>query len=252
METLPTVVTLIVLAGLSGTTVSICAMLWRGAISADIASSTATRVAAALAVAWSAWAVTSALLANAHVYRFAPTKPLPWLPVAMLVPFAVTLLCSRIPMVARVLARPDALWRLTMPQTFRAVGIAFLVVMAYGRLPAVFAIPAGLGDIAICIEAAVLTRSLPRGARRLRALWFNVLGLADLVVALGIGYAAAPRVTTRLLSVDPSTQAITLLPVVLIPTAIVPLAAALHVLSLRRLRIPTIPDDADESVGTAR
>jgi hypothetical protein len=40
------------------------------------------------------------------------------------------------------------------------------------------------------------------------------------------------------LSVSPSTEGVTMLPLVLIPTTVVPLAVALHLLSLRQLRAP--------------
>jgi hypothetical protein len=63
---------------------------------------------------------------------------------------------------------------------------------------------------------------------------FNVLGIVDLVVAVGIGLLAAPA-PANLLPVTPSTEALATLPLVLIPTTVVPLAVALHLISLRRL-----------------
>jgi hypothetical protein len=125
---------------------------------------------------------------------------------------------------------------------FRPVGVAFLVAMALGRLPAVFALPAGLGDIAIGIEAAFVARALRRGTALRRTVWLNILGLADLVVAFGIAYAAAPG-PARLLFVWPTTEAISTLPLVLIPTAVAPLAVTLHVLSLGKLRV-AVPSGA--------
>jgi hypothetical protein len=74
------------------------------------------------------------------------------------------LLFTRVPAVSRVLAQPDALLRLTVPHVFRLVaGVAFLVAMALGQLPAVFALPAGLGDVAIGVQAVFVARSLRRG-----------------------------------------------------------------------------------------
>src|SRR5262249_23428380 len=160
----------------------------------------------------------------------------PWLPVAMTAAIAALLLGARIPLVSRILAQPDALWRLTVPQYFRVVGVTFLIVMALGKLPAVFALPAGLGDIAIGFEAIYIARSLQRGVVGSRAVWFNILGLLDLAVATVIGVTAAPGVA-HVLSLSPSTEEIALLPVVLIPTTVVPLAVALHVLSLRKLAV---------------
>jgi hypothetical protein len=125
-------------------------------------------------------------------------------------------------------------------------------VLALGKLPAVFALPAGLGDIAIGVEAVFVARNLRRGVASHRAVWyFNVLGLVDLVVALAIGFAAAPAVV-RLLLVSPTTEAISLLPLALIPATVVPLASALHLLSLRQLMKTGTPAATAETVGSAR
>jgi hypothetical protein len=234
MSTLPIYVWAIVLVGLIGTTATICIMLWRGALSAGFGRRTAIAVASGAGIVWATWVLASGLLAHADVYRFAPSKAQPWLPVAMTVSIAAVLLATRIPVVSRILTQPDALWRLTLPQIFRVVGVNFLVVMALGKLPAVFALPAGLGDIAIGVEAIFVARSLRRGVVSRRTVWFNILGLVDLVVALGIGVTAAPGVA-HLLSLTPSTEQIALLPLVLVPTTVVPLAVALHLLSLRKL-----------------
>jgi hypothetical protein len=235
MSTLPMYVWVIVLVGLIGTTATMCVMLWRGALTAGLSRRTAIRVATVTAIVWAAWAMTSALLAHADVLRFAPERKLPGFAVAVIAALAVGFLITRVPAVARILAQPDALWGLTLPQVFRPVGAAFLVAMALGRLPAVFALPAGLGDIAIGIEAVFVARALRRGVVGRRTVWLNILGLADIFVAFGIGYAAAPG-PVRLLFSSPSTEAISTLPLVLIPTAVVPLAVTLHVLSLRKLR----------------
>jgi hypothetical protein len=98
----------------------------------------------------------------------------------------------------------------------------------------------------------IVARNLRRGVVGRRAVWyFNVLGLVDLVIALVIGFAAAPA-AVRLLLVSPSTEAISLLPLALIPATVVPLAAALHLLSLRRLMAAGATPAAAETVGSAR
>jgi hypothetical protein len=240
-----------VLVGVIGTTATICVMLWRGAPTAGVSRHIATRVAVIAGIVWGAWVLASGLLANAEVFRFQPTKAAPWIAVAMIVPLLAVLLATRVSLVSRILDQPDALWRLTMPQFFRPVGVTFLVAMALGYLPAVFAIPAGLGDITIGVEAVFIARDLRRGVANRRAVWFNVLGLVDLVVALAIGATAAPGLA-RLLVVSPSTEAISLLPLVLIPTTIVPLAVALHVLSLRKLRAAAQPATVATPVGNTK
>lgn len=235
MSALPMYVWVIVLVGLIGTTAAVCVVLWRGALTAGLGRRTATRVAAVTAIVWAALAMTNALLADAGVLRFAPERKLPGLAVAVIAGLAVAFLIARAPAVARILAQPDALLGLTLPQVFRPVGGVLLVAMALGRLPAVFALPAGLGDIAIGIEAVFVVRALRRGVVGRRTVWLNILGLVDLIVAFGIGYAAAPG-PARLLLTLPTTEAISMLPLILIPTAVVPLAVTLHVLSLRKLR----------------
>ena len=252
MGTLPISVWALVLLGLAGTTAAICVMLFRGATTAGFRRATATRVAGGFGTLWAAWVLASVLLARADLYRFEPTRPVPWLPIGLMGALAVVLLLSRIPVVSRILAQPDALWWLTVPQIFRVVGVTFLVVLALGKLPAVFALPAGLGDIAIGVAAVLVARNLRRGVARRRAVWyFNVLGLVDLVVALAIGFAAAPAVV-RLLLTSPTTEAISLLPLALIPATVVPLASALHLLSSRRLMGTGVTVATAETVGSTR
>ncbi|BBX82741.1 hypothetical protein MAUB_06140 [Mycolicibacterium aubagnense] len=149
-------------------------------------------------------------------------------------PIVALLLLTRIPTMARILHQPDTQWWLTMAQIFRVEGAAFLVVMALGELPAGFAVPAGLGDIAIGLGAIYVARDLRQGRVNRRLVWFNILGLLDLVVATALGVTAAPGLA-HVLQLSPSTQQIALLPLVLIPTTLVPLAATLHIVSLRKL-----------------
>jgi hypothetical protein len=116
--------------------------------------------------------------------------------------------------------------------------IPALMFFGLGKVPAVFAVPAGIGDVLVGVSAPFVARRLARGDRHAGAIWFNRLGIVDLIVAVGVGFLAAPG-PTQLLPVSPSTEQLGLLPLVLIPTAAVPLALALHVLSLRRLRVGT-------------
>jgi hypothetical protein len=176
----------------------------------------------------------SALLADGGAYRQSTTGKPPWIGVAAGGALLAVLAATMIPVVARVVTAPGSLARLTVPHVFRVAGVAFLAVMAMGKLPAVFALPAGLGDIAVGITAPFVARRLSHGDTR-GAVWFNILGLLDLAVAVGLGFAAGLG-ADRLLNVSPSTADVALLPLALIPTTAVPLAVALHVTSLIRLR----------------
>jgi ABC-type multidrug transport system fused ATPase/permease subunit len=110
-------------------------------------------------------------------------------------------------------------------------GVAFLLHLALGHLPALFALPAGLGDIAAGIAAPLVARRLAQGTGRRAALWFNAFGMTNLVVALTLGALTG----FRLLSVTPSSAPISELPLALIPTATVPLFLVLHITSMSTL-----------------
>jgi hypothetical protein len=139
--------------------------------------------------------------------------------------------------VARALAAPGMVSRLELPHTPRVAGVAFLLYMALGHLPALFALPAGLGDIAAGIAAPLVAFRLTRRTGRRAALWFNAFGMTDLVVALTLG-----ALTGFLLDVTPSSVPITELPLALIPTATVPLLLALHITAVSPLvRAPRTP-----------
>ena len=102
------------------------------------------------------------------------------------------------------------------------VGVLFLLVMALGHLPAIFALPAGLGDIAVGLAAPSIARRLTTDGDHTGALRFHLLGILDLVVAITIGYLAGLG-PYRPLDITPSTEPLSLLPL------------ALHVVALTRL-----------------
>ena len=79
-------------------------------------------------------------------------------------------------------------------QLYRALGVIFLILYATGKLPALFAWPAGIGDIAIGLLAPIVGVAYaraPQNAATLVAGW-NVFGILDLVIAVGTGFATAP------------------------------------------------------------
>ena len=225
MYELPYYVWALVLAGAIGIPAATSAVLYRGAIAAGLGRRAATTVTATTAVVLGGWLVLSGLLAGAGVYSLEPGDSVPWLLVVFTATLTALLLATRIPLVSRILADPGMPARLALPHTLRVVGVLFLIVMAQGHLPAVFALPAGLGDIAIGVAAPFVARRLAHGTGRTGAVRFNVLGILDLIVAGIVGFLLLP-----------STAPLTLLPLALVPTAAVPVALALHIVSLRRLR----------------
>src|SRR6266702_3507563 len=90
--------------------------------------------------------------------------------------------------------------------------VPWLPVAAAGFLGTLFALPAGLGDIAAGIAAPLTARRLAQGTGRRAAQWFNAFGITDLIVALTLGALTG----YQLLNVTPSSAPIGELPLALI------------------------------------
>lgn len=120
---------------------------------------------------------------------------------------------------------------LTSVQTWRVVGFTFLLLQSRGGLPAIFALPAGYGDMCIGVTATLVAWKLANPARRNSFILWQMLGMADLVIAVGLG------TTAGLLSPDgPSMAAMTVLPLSLIPTFLVPLFFIIHVICIAQAK----------------
>lgn len=106
----------------------------------------------------------------------------------------------------------------------RFVGFYFIVLYQRGELPRAFAVPGGIGDI-IVAAAALCVAFLPFApATRLRAIviW-NVVGLVDILMVI----VTATRIN---LTTPGELRALTQLPLSLLPTFLVPLILATHVI----------------------
>jgi hypothetical protein len=223
---LPTFVWVSLLGAVIGIPTLTGVALYRAALITGRGRRTALRTAGVFAAGWGGWLLVTASLAGTGSYS-APGAP--WFLVAVGGALVVLLLASRIPPVIDFAADPRASALLVLPHTFRVLGALFLVLMIQGKLPAAFAVPAGLGDIAIGASALFIAKRLTRGSAHRAAVRFHVLGILDLVVAAGI----AALITFGLLEVTPSADLLRQLPLALVPTAAVPLAVALHVVALR-------------------
>jgi hypothetical protein len=121
-------------------------------------------------------------------------------------------------------------------QAWRFGGLGFLALTAYNVLPGVFAWPAGLGDMAIGATAPVLALAIARSPQvvtsRLFVVW-NLLGLLDLVVAVGTGTLVSWfGIGADNASIGPMAQ----LPLLLIPAFLVPSFLMLHSAALLHAR----------------
>jgi hypothetical protein len=244
----------IAIAGITAFPAVTCVVLYGGAQRAGLGRRRAALLTAGAAAVLGGWFTASAVIAGHGWYHARLGHQVPWMPVAVVGFLGTLLALSRIPVVARALAAPGMMSRLLHPHTFRVDGVVFLLVMALGHLPALFAVPAGLGDITVGVAAPLVARRLAQGTGLRDALWFNVFGIIDLVTALTLGALTG----YQLINVTPSGAPISELPLVLIPTAAVPLLFALHITSVRALararRTPapaTGPLVADRPLRTA-
>jgi hypothetical protein len=67
-------------------------------------------------------------------------------------------------------------------QLYRALGVIFLILYASGKLPGLFAWPAGVGDIFVGLTAPLVGAAYARAPRdNGRLVWaWNVIGILDL------------------------------------------------------------------------
>ncbi|MDB6114399.1 MAG: hypothetical protein JWQ62_1344 [Lacunisphaera sp.] len=112
----------------------------------------------------------------------------------------------------------------------RYVGIYFLLLYHRGELPYDFAVRGGWGDI-IAASLALLICLLPlRPAARNRSIMvWNVIGLIDILLVV---FSAARHA----LAGNPQMQLLTVLPLSLLPTFLVPIIIASHLIIFARLR----------------
>jgi hypothetical protein len=200
---------------------------------------------ATLGAVLGSWFAVATTLAWRGVYQALPSA-LPSIQFGILAPLAIG---------AFALRRSSALWRVldAVPQgwivgvqVFRVLGVTFLILLAAGQLPGLFAWPAGVGDMTVGVLAALLALAWLRAERDRadggdrkapvgRTLLWNILGITDLVVAVSTAFATSPSRLQPSLVDHPNTL-ISVFPLVLIPTFLVPIAFLLHTVSLLKLR----------------
>ena len=210
--------------------------LWRGLARTDF--SPTARVAAWLAVALvlTIWIAAAWTLAAKGIFQRDIGK-VPVLPLAIFLPVVVGLfVLTRWEAVASLLDAIPASWLIGI-QVYRILGGMFLVYWINGAMPAAFALPAGIGDVAtglLALPAAVWVASGSPIGRRIGIRW-NLLGLIDFAVAVTMGLLTSPGPAHLLARAHPNTQIATF-PTVMVPAFAVPFSTLLHVLSLRQLK----------------
>ena len=236
----PAYVWWLTIAGPTAIAATTCVALYGGTVRAGLGRRRAALLGGAAAVVLGGWYAATVVIAG-HGWYDTRSSQAPWLPVAAAGSLGTLLALSRIPVVARALAAPGMASRLVLPQAFRMTGVFFLLYLALGHLPPLFALPAGLGDIAAGIAAPLVALKLAHGTGRRAGLWFNVYGLTDLATGITLGALTG----YGLLHVTPSSAPISQLPLALVIAADVPLMIALHITSLLALARAPRPEAVD-------
>jgi hypothetical protein len=193
----------------------------------------------------SSWAFVSSYLAWVDFYQPETARSVP--------PLGLVLLVVMIPMFLALVISPtlrsllsEQKWLVVM-HTWRVEGVVFIALAFYERVPWLWALPAGLGDILIGISAFFLARDRDLKHARRKLLVFNVFGLLDLAVAVALGVMTNPG-RTQVFHTVPSGEMLTRFPLALVPSLLVPLAVVLHGSSLWQLihgswerRVATFP-----------
>jgi hypothetical protein len=181
-----------------------------------------------LIAAWFVFALSASAL---HLFRGAPTAPPIAVGLGVLMPIAIFAAWFRLSPGFREFALALNPRMLTMIHMERLGGFVFLALYTYHILPGFFALPAGLGDIAIGATALLVANKLADPNHRTGFIVWQVLGMADL--ALAVTLASMSRfINPGGITTAPMTE----LPMSLIPTFAVPLLFILHLICVAQAR----------------
>ncbi len=160
----------------------------------------------------------------------------PFIFIGFLVIFQGLLMVYRSERIRKIADKVPQHWLIGI-QTYRIVGVGFIFLYFQGILPGAFAFPSGIGDILVGVSAPFVAWAFYKKkeySRRLAIIW-NIIGIADLVIALSVGFLGFPR-PARFVPLNPSTEPLSLFPLAVITLFAVPLAILMHSFSLRVLR----------------
>jgi len=212
-------------------------LFWLGLRRAGFDGRARTLAWLSVAVPLIAWFILVAQLGRAGVFQPRLDAPAPTIPFAIVIPLATGLiLLTRSKTFAAFADATPPSWLIGV-QVYRVFGAVFIAQWAEGNLPGVFALPAGFGDVlvgALAIPVALYVRSNARGGRWAAVAW-NLLGIADLIDAVTLGFLSAPG-RFQMLAFDHPNLLVGTYPLVMIPAFAVPFSLILHGLSLWQLR----------------
>ena len=225
---------------LGGSVATVAAMLLgvrRGVANAGWVDRDRKRVTGGIAALLLAWFVVALVSARLGFYQGSASR-VPTIQYGLFVPIAAgVVLFWRWELLRRVVEAVPLEWFAGI-QMFRVEGAIFLLLVAAGRVPGVFAWPAGIGDVVVGLLAPIVATAYARRPETMtdRLRWWNLLGIADLAIAVTTGFLSSPS-RMQLFAFDRPNVMITAFPLVVIPVFLVPIAVLLHLASLHKLRL---------------
>jgi hypothetical protein len=206
--------------------------LWLGLERAELTSTQRRNAWLAVMIPLTLWLAIIWSAAISGFFKLGGTIPV--IPLAALGPVIIGApILLRSKRIGQVLDAMPASWIVAL-QVYRVLGSAFLIGWAFGAVPGIFALPAGIGDVLTGLFAVPVAISLGSGSRESRraAVARNVFGLADFAIALLIGIA----ISLHLIETGFASATGGIYPTVMIPAFAVPSSILLHALSIRQLR----------------
>jgi hypothetical protein len=180
------------------------------------------------------WFVLVVSLGAAGAFVSRPGAPPVGIAIGVIVPLLVFFTCLRLSAAFRDFILSLDLRLIAGMQAWRWAGLGFIFLYAYKVLPGLFALPAGLGDMAVGVTAPWMILGLTRhrefAASRAFVRW-NWLGILDHVVSLGLGATLAIVAPGAI-----STAPMATLPLLIVPVFLVPFFLMLHATALMQSR----------------
>jgi hypothetical protein len=224
---MPSPLALAVLLPTALVVIAVFAVLWH-----ERTSRRDSVIAIASGILLAIWAIATTVLAWRGFFLNRPGAKLPPVGVNLIVALLVLGLCiGASPSLRRLLSNQANIVRLHL---WRLEGLVFLILMVQGQVPALWALPAGLGDVIVGATAPWIARRVNRPGGRRRVIAWTLFGMGDLVIAVTLGVMTNPG-PTQVFHPIPSAVMLTQYPLALVPAFLVPLAFAFHAVSLLQL-----------------
>lgn len=233
--TVPTYLPYFLMAGTTATLIAIVYGLHQSFAEATWPKETRNRTFLATLIVLGGWFLLALALSTAGFYHV-QSGEMPTLQYGLIPPILIgAWLIWRSETMGRIIDAIPQPWLIGI-QLYRALGVIFLILYAGDRLPGLFALPAGTGDMIVGLSAPLVALAYAKAPLKtggLVRIW-NVIGILDLLIAVSTGFITAP---SRLFTVEfvPNSDLMTVLPLVLIPVFLVPLSIVLHLASLTKL-----------------